>query len=484
MVSEPVPNASSSPPPKGISVRDPVHGTIALEDWEAEILEHAALRRLRHIKQLGFADVSYPGATHSRFIHSVGAMFVATRMWDALQEQLALSPDVISQLRRSLRMAVLLHDLGHAPMSHVSEALMPPLADLQLPSWIDGYDSPRQAMHEDYSLKLVLDSPLTPVLQQCDVDTIAIAQLISGQRHPHSQHFLIDGQDYFPLMRQIVSSELDADRMDYLLRDALYTGVSYGHYDLDWLIRNLCPVHKDNQVFLGLNGRALFTFEDFLLSRYHMFWSVYYHHNSVCYQEMLLRYAESLEVPYQFPSDPEAYMLTDDIQLLHQLRQSNNEWAQRIVQRKAYRMLLSTLVPSNDELKELQALDEDSHKVTTMFPQQLELFDTMTPIPSNVDSLKMSALSVALCDALEESEIPFFRTESKWVLSRYFRQKKSDVPPIFVFDESLQRAIPIERYSSLFRRYADVSWLVRVYCEPTKTEEARSILKELGGNLS
>lgn len=461
-----------------VSIRDPLHGAIEVGLAEMELLEHPAMQRLRDIKQLGFAEIPYPGACHSRFLHSVGAMWVATRMWDALVRQLRLEPEKAAYFRRLVRAAVLLHDIGHAPLSHITEHLMPPVQALGLPAWLAD-ESKGRATHEDYSLKLLLESSLTPLLEDFGLEPAHLAGLISGQPGPHKADFVVGAFDLFPLLRQIVSSELDADRMDYLLRDSLFTGVTYGNFDLDWLIRNLVPVEREGRIFLGLSSRALFAFEDFLLSRYHMFFSVYFHHTSVCYQEMLIRYAEEEAGGYRLPLDAQAYLKTDDIEMLGALRQSDNAWARRIVQRRPYQKLLEILAPTGPEQEEASFRSLSSSFRARQLKQAKAL-----RIP---DALKLSeaeGLCQTLCDALDQEGFSYFRAESHWVLSHYFGDRSPTKPPLFVVDEPFHNVIPIEQYSPLYRRYAQGHKLVRVYCEPGELSRAYDLLRGIGGAMA
>lgn len=452
------------------SIRDPLHGTIELEKHELEIISHPALQRLRNIKQLGFADLSYPGATHSRFLHSVGAMSVVSRIWQTLQKQISLSPTHANKLHKLLRATVLLHDIGHSPFSHCTEHAMPPLKDLNLEKWLPLSSPEQRAGHEDYTLKLLLDSSLTKTLQRLDLEPKEIVQLISGVRFADKSPFQVNGIDLYPLMRQLVSSELDADRMDYLLRDSLFTGVSYGKYDPDWLIKHLRPIPVNDQLFLGLDSRAIFSLEDFLLSRYHMFFSVYYHHTSVCYQEMISHYFQEAPEEYPIPSQAEEYLKTDDIQLTSVLRKSHNPWARRIVGRKPYKKLFEFLLPKGHADKNQQEYDNSS-----MF-----LFN-MSPIPKHLhkgfrDPSARLQFYETLQQRLKEEGIAHFQTESNWSLSRYYPQLTHDEPTLYIYDRGFQEATPFEDYSSLYQRYAETTKLLRIYCEPTQLEKAQKLL--------
>lgn len=202
-------------------IHDSVHGTIKLEDWMVEIIDTPEFQRLRRIKQLGFADLVYPGAHHTRFEHSIGAMHIASKL-TANMEILA---------------SALLHDIGHTPFSHSGEIIL------------------RKYMrreHEDVK-DLIKDSSIKDVLE----------------KHGMNWKRVVDG-----ILEPPVSSVIDVDRIDYLLRDAHYTGVAYGIVDFDRLVEKM---HFDGrQVFVEAGGvRAV---ESFLISRYLMYSAVYHHH--------------------------------------------------------------------------------------------------------------------------------------------------------------------------------------------------------------
>ncbi len=440
-------------PDDTISIRDPLHGAIELERRELQLIEHPALRRLRRIKQLGFADHPYPGATHSRFVHSVGAMWMATRTWQSLQRHLQLpGPDALQALRL-LRAAVLLHDIGHAPLSHTTETIMPPIEKLHLGPWAPSVS--RQAHHEDYTLKLLLDSSLAPVLEEMDLPPQHLAPLISGRQGDDPHPFVFQGRDLFPILRQIVSSELDADRMDYLPRDAMFTGVAYGNFDLDWLVRHMIPIEQDGKVYLGVSNKAIFAFEDFLLSRYHMFHSVYYHHASVCYQQMLHMYYQEAPDEYTLPTESEAYLRTDDYQLMEVIRQSKNPWAQRIVNHEPYLKLLELILPASDELEQsTTARDAADQDVGESFFQAIQ-------------------------EALIQAQIRHFHASSSWLLSNYSKPKSHLNPPILVLDRTFDQAVPLAQYSRLYQRYRETRKILRIYVDPSQATEAQTILKAL-----
>jgi len=415
-------------------IRDPIHGSIEIGPGERQVIDSRFYQRLRHIKQLGFADLAFPGATHYRYSHGIGAMSVASRLFDALYRELPMAPADKARLRQTLRLAVLLHDLGHPPLSHTTERILPTRALLGLPDWV-GPGEGVQASHEDMTLLLLLKSGLSDVIAsaftELGIVPAHVAALICGREPDGAAFFRVDGVDHAPMLRQLVSSELDADRMDYLLRDSFYTGVHYGRFDLDWVVQNVIPVEQQGAWHLGLSHRALFAFEDFLLSRYHMFLSVYYHYTSINYEKMLGNYFDGCGGEFTIGPDPESYVEVDDVALVSALRRSRNPWARRVVERRGYALVV-----------EVNAYDR----------------------PVDVEPLRQ---------ALKSEGVDHYVAESRGVLSKYFHDA-ADRPPLFVRTAggSVER---IETYSPLFRRYSEGARLLRVYVDPAGKERARAL---------
>ncbi len=322
-----------------MEVRDPVHGSIHILNEEVPIIQDAFFQRLRNIKQLGFSEYVFPGATHTRFIHSIGVMNVGDRAFDKLFKGFRPSPE-LTRLKETFKLSCLLHDIGHAPLSHTTEYVMPSLQELAIPKeFLEPQDqeSSRQATHEDYTIKSIADSSFAKsfylVESSFGVERKYIADLIRGSTQ-NEEYFTIEGISYFPILHQLVSSELDCDRMDYLLRDSYFCGVSYGSYDLDWLLDNLEICVQGNKAYLGITERAVVTFDDFLLSRYHMFVMVYFHYRAVCLEQLLYKYFEAAPNEYRIPADIEKYVEHDDHFLMKTMRNSKNRYAEQIVKNK------------------------------------------------------------------------------------------------------------------------------------------------------
>lgn len=227
--------------------RDPVHGLIGLRGEDARldgVIATRAVQRLRRVRQMGFASLVYPGAEHSRFGHALGAFHVADRVTKAL----ALDPRVA----RDVRVSALLHDVGHGPYSH---------------AWEDALGGPR---HEGWGGRILAeDDELRSALAKAAPDLPdAVESLLGGRYRPR-------------FARKLVSSQLDVDRMDYLLRDAHYSGVGYSAYDLEWLVYALsvAPVHAgdDPDDLVVEYRRGIHAVEQFLFGRFYMYAQVYYH---------------------------------------------------------------------------------------------------------------------------------------------------------------------------------------------------------------
>jgi HD superfamily phosphohydrolase len=228
--------------------RDPLHNIISLDESVPEdrlivdLIDSAEFQRLRRIRQLGLAMFTYQGAEHSRFTHSIGVMHVMTRALGLLGSHHAISPEA----RVVGRAGALLHDLGHGPLSHVVEKVF-------------------HFHHEDWTRRIVLDTA-TEVNQILSAfDSQLPEKLASLYQHNYRPAFV----------SQLVSSQLDCDRMDYLLRDSLMTGAKYGLYDLEWVLHALRIDEPCDRIYVESKG--LYSVEEYLQARYYMFRQVYFH---------------------------------------------------------------------------------------------------------------------------------------------------------------------------------------------------------------
>ncbi|MGV3623245.1 MAG: HD domain-containing protein [Archangium sp.] len=419
-------------------IRDPIHGSISVSPQETRVIDAREFQRLRHVRQLGFGDLAFPGATHTRHVHSLGAMHVASRLFDAITANAELSAATRERFRCLVRLTVLCHDIGHMPLSHASESIAPLRKKLALPSWLREGES-EQASHEDFTAMLLLSSPLTKIIDDAyegtGITAVHAAALVTGVMPAGLEGFVERGIDWMPVLRSIVSGELDADRMDYLQRDSFYTGVNYGRYDMEWILQNLNAVERNGKAVLALSKAAIFAFEDFLLSRYHMFLSVYLHHTSVSFDWMLKRYYAEAPGEFEIPADPESFIECDDMALHLTLRKSKNRWAQRIAQRSGF-------------------------KRVAQFTERDEGYD-----------LK------AIGDALNVAGVEHFTIESRGVLSKYFED--GEIPSLYVEDRSNGRLTPVAKYTPLYQRFASAVQLSRVFVHPDQSTQGREIVEQL-----
>jgi HD superfamily phosphohydrolase len=228
--------------------RDPVHNIITLRDDTAEeqlmirLIDTAEFQRLRRIKQLGLGLYTYQGAEHSRFTHSLGALHLMTRILDRLSDQVNLAPED----RAAARAAALLHDVGHGPFSHAMEKVL-------------GVHHEQMTMQAVTSTETELNDTLSSFSPELPARVAAI----------------IDGTFKPAALTQLVSSQLDVDRMDYLLRDSLMTGAKYGLYDLEWIINALQIDEDADRIYV--TARGVHSVEEYLQARYYMFRQVYFH---------------------------------------------------------------------------------------------------------------------------------------------------------------------------------------------------------------
>lgn len=230
-------------------IRDPVHDVIAFRlDNEGDallwdLLQVPEFQRLRRVRQLGLANLAYPGADHSRYGHSVGVLEMCRRMLDQLQRTVAIAePDCVA-----VTAAALLHDVGHGPFSHVFERV----------SGVHHEAVTRRVISEE-------DSAVRERLEKYDRTLPArVARILEGSD---------EGPKY---LKQVISSQLDGDRLDYLLRDDLMTGSRYGQYDVQWLLRSLVVEPKSGRLAVSYKGVS--AVEGYLQARHHMYRNVYFH---------------------------------------------------------------------------------------------------------------------------------------------------------------------------------------------------------------
>ena len=419
-----------------MEIRDPIHGALTISKQETRVLDSPAFQRLRMIKQLGFSEFSFPGATHSRYLHSLGASYLAGLAFDSIFKDFKFSNEKKKHsYRQVLRLGALLHDIGHGPLSHSTEVVMPHLKDLQIGVYKDREN--RKAHHEDYTIKFITDSPLTEILSDSfpDFEPYHIACLVDRKLEDKGGFFFDNDLNFRPILSQIISSEVDVDRMDYLVRDAYFCGTSYGKVELEWLLGNFkYYIVENTHVHLALDRRAIYTFDDFLLSRLHMYLMVYFHHKSTIYEKILYNYLSSEDCDYQLPSCIENYVSCTDFSLYENMASSQNPWAKRIAQRHPFRIVFEDHVTS----------------------------------PESSRTEKINA-------RLNREGVETILANSRSHLSKYHKMDSGPLT-IYVLD-SYAPPTSIDRCTEIFQKYKEARVIERIYVNPDNMEKAKEILK-------
>ncbi len=316
--------------------RDPVHGFIEVSALEREIIDSEPFQRLRNIKQLAMTYLVFHGAEHTRFGHSIGVMHMVTRAFDSAvaNGKPAWEPAKIAYYRQILRLIALTHDLGHAPFSHAAESVFP-----------DGME------HEDFTRKIVLETEIKDIINKIG----NLFQEKYGPEYRITPELICDiyqGKNPGPNMEYVflksfMDSEMDCDKMDYLLRDALYCGVNYGKYDVDRLVSCLTIYQNErNEGFprLAIRSGGVQAFEEFMLARYFMFVQVYFHRTRRFFDKMYFIALKEVLPNGTFPLGTKDYLLWDDYRVWNLLKEHSDKCyaCNNIVHRKVYPRVFET----------------------------------------------------------------------------------------------------------------------------------------------
>ena len=343
---------------KTTKIRDPVYGFIELDDQEKDIINHPYFQRLRRIKQLSLTDMVYPGACHTRFEHSLGVMQMTTNMFKNLEkgsfELLGLKNEQISRTRKILRLAALLHDMGHPPFSHAGEDTMPLICAGE-PDFEEG--SNKKYDHEHYSRAAVRfffrDTIENHPLAESDNISVEEILLLLGDKTVKLRRILL-------LLKGLISGQLDADRADYLLRDSLHLGVNYGVYDKNRLVScvTLGKTESENTVLAVKDWRIA---ESLVIARYQMFSQVYFHkvrrildfHAGMALGEVLksFGYQDGVFPPPTSEENLKKYLEIDDWVVQGALREGKGgKHGNHIISRTPYRKVGDWEGPLTDDI--------------------------------------------------------------------------------------------------------------------------------------
>jgi HD superfamily phosphohydrolase len=269
-------------------IKDPIHGYVRISLTERSVIDTEPVQRLKRIRQLAGSEFVYPAANHTRFEHVIGAMHLAGTLAEALPV------DLPRHQREQLRLAALLHDIGHGPFSHVFEPLLAKYLGKR---------------HEDFVPWLVNETDIAEKLEAAGFDASTLGRLAIGKLANRKRAYL----------DQIISSSVDVDKMDYVVRDSFHTGAGYGSFDVHRLLYAMDII--DNG--LSVDGSAVATLESFLLARFESFRTIYFHKASRAVQIMMVRALEVArdELRLLDFDGPEDYLKLDDYKVWTELKE-------------------------------------------------------------------------------------------------------------------------------------------------------------------
>lgn len=332
---------------------DPIHDFIRVYDHELSIIDNPIFQRLRRIRQLSGAHLTYPAAQHTRFEHSLGVMHIASQAGSALNEKGILKSDDIE----ILRLSGLLHDIGHGPFSHLFEEII----------------QERKISHEDFGKEIILKSEIGEILSKNGYDKRLVTKIAFGDSK-------------FQYLNEIVSGALSADMMDYLLRDGYFTGAEHAKIDHKRITQSL-DVHKKK---LALERSALYSFESMMHSRYQMFKAVYFHKTVRAAEVMLLEALRLSDDEFGFTTFnlDEFVNLTDEYVLSTLISSKSTklrrakQFAQDYQNRKLLKCVFERILTSQTNLKKTRTDELRTEISKKSKVQENEIFVDSSVTPS------------------------------------------------------------------------------------------------------
>lgn len=286
-------------------IKDPIYGYVRLTEIERNVIDTFAVQRLRRIRQLAGAEYVYPAANHTRFEHAVGAMYLAGVVGENLPMELS------AEEKQKVRLAALLHDVGHAPFSHLFEPFLLKYLGRN---------------HEDMSAWIIGNSALADVIDAQGFDAKELSRLAVGKVSAPNKRFL----------GQIISSSFDVDKMDFVVRDSYHTGAGYGSVDVFRLIYTMDILDGN----LAIDITALPTLESLILARLESFRAIYFHRACRAVQMMILKALDAAKDDLQIlrVKTPDEYLEWDDYVVWSKLLQ--NPRSRPIIRELSERKLL------------------------------------------------------------------------------------------------------------------------------------------------
>ncbi|WWR15922.1 HD domain-containing protein [Lachnospiraceae bacterium JLR.KK008] len=458
--------------------RDPIHGLINVYPWERVLIDTREFQRLRKIHQLSMTYLVYHGAEHTRFGHSIGTMHIAGRVMDQLKgfhPLNKLNDEEFFEKKALVRMAALLHDIGHGCYSHVGEgesSVYPKLEDPINGEMVSGHEAYTRCIIKK-RLASVIES-FWPKEQYHMVEDILL--ILSQSTNDPKYRFFDD----------IISGQLDCDKMDYLLRDSHYCGVEYGTYDLEKLIHSMRVAEIEGNHVLAIDQSGIQVVEEFVLARYWMFIQVYFHKDRRLFDYYLSSFIKEYllleeDKTGQYPNDLEQYLKLDDSKIdckikyyadLHSdiTTKRIHDFANRLLYRKHHKVVFNPAYvhydqKSGDEREDYKRL----HFVTKHIKNFIK----------DDDNLKIFVDLATGSTAKHMFEIKFYNDEQNPDMQSEEESYKQ-LPAIPVVTKHDDEKRPIQYYSFTLRSISDLKiGILRIYAEDEIAEETRERCQQL-----
>ena len=288
-------------------IYDPIHGFIPLYSWEEQAINTLPFKRLQAIHQIGAASSVYAGGNHKRYEHSIGTLHMVSQIYDkALQKGESYGlPKVGSEeyyyWKKVVRLAALLHDVGHMPYSHLAEKIL-----------LD------EKGHEGWTLRILRSEYFTELFKNTDVEAEHVAKISVGPKIYEGTFTPLE----FMLSQMLTDDYLGGDRIDYLLRDAYYTGLAYGSFDYQQLLECISIFPHEEQLFLGIEEDGLEATHTLLLARHFMFRRLYHYPKVKSYHFHLCRFIEKYLKDKPFNHSVEQYIRCNDYEILAEINRA------------------------------------------------------------------------------------------------------------------------------------------------------------------